>query len=210
MPDRQRLIPVLYAAGLALGVLAYLLVWIPNDAVALRLTGVEVGEWIKFLPQVRSGQAPVSRNLFYLPPITLGSAMMLVTAGWPNRRQTWLLRGVALLVSLLAFPQLEVIRDEPSPEWRLRLGLVAAVALLAGAAALARRRPGWVAWLIVVVAVVGGVVPGYAYQVTRPVIAAALDAPVGIGPGVWLNGAAHAVIALAALLDVTARRRAVR
>jgi hypothetical protein len=70
----------------------YLMVWLPQPVVGLSLMGLEMGEWVKFLPQVQAGSLP-DRNLFYLPPITLSLMMIIWTAGWPNRRwQTWAAR----------------------------------------------------------------------------------------------------------------------
>ncbi len=116
--------------GLSLILVGYLTVWLPLAPNGLRLIGLEMGEWIKFLPQVQIGETP-SRNFFYVPPISLGVLLMLLTVRWPNRRwQTWIARGLAVFVSALAFPAVEAIRFEAISEWRLRLGLVAMVALL--------------------------------------------------------------------------------
>lgn len=181
--------------------LAYFLPWLPHPAVGLRLIGLEMGEWVKFLPQVQSGEVVAGRNLFYLPPITLGLMLALWTAGWPNGRwQTWLMRGLAVFVSLLAFPALEAIRDEPNSEWVLRLSLIGGVALVAALSGLGGRLPAILPWLfIAVLALLGAALPTWAYLAVRPVIADWLRAPIGIGPGVWLNLVGHLGVALVAL-----------
>ena len=181
--------------------LAYFLPWLPHPAAGLRLIGLEMGEWVKFLPQVRSGEIAAGRNLFYLPPITLGALLALATAGWPNGRwQTWAMRGLAVAVSLLALPALEAIRDEPSGEWLLRLLLIGGVVGVAFLSGLGGRLPAQASWLLLaLIALAGALLPTWAYLSVRPVIADLLRAPVGIGPGVWLNLVGHLLAAGTAL-----------
>jgi hypothetical protein len=181
--------------------LAYFLPWLPHPAVGLRLIGLEMGEWVKFLPQVQSGEVAADRNLFYLPPITLGLMLALWTVEWPNGRwQTWLMRGLAVAVSLLAFPALEAIRDEPSSEWLLRLLLIGGVVLVAGLSGLGGRLPSALPWLLIMLlALLGAVLPTWAYLAVRPIIADWLRAPIGIGPGVWLNLMGHLGVGVVAV-----------
>jgi hypothetical protein len=186
--------------------LAYFLPWLPHPAVGLRLIGLEMGEWVKFLPQVRSGEVAAGRNLFYLPPITLGLMLALSTANWPNGRwQTWLMRGLAVSVSLLAFPALEAIRDEPSSEWLLRLLLIGGVLLVAVLSGLGGRLPAALPWLLIaLLALLGSLLPTWAYLAVRPVIADLLRAPLGLGPGVWLNLLGHLAAGAVALRMIIA------
>ena len=196
--------------GLALGLtaifIAYFLVWLPGPGAGLSLIGVELGEWIKFL-----GVGP-QRNWFYAPPIALGLLLALWTALWPNRRwQTWLVRALAVAVALLAFPAIAAITAEPPSEWLLRLALIGGVVAAAGLAALlagrggAGRRAVWP--VMAAVAIAGAAGPAWAYLGVRPVVAAALRQPVGIGPGVWLNVLGGALVAALCLLAWRAGRQ---
>jgi hypothetical protein len=187
----------LLALGLTAIFIGYFLVWLPGPGVGLSLIGVEVGEWIKFL-----GVGP-RRNWFYAPPIVLGLLLALWTAAWPNRRaRTWLARGLAVAVALLAFPAVAAITSEPRSEWLLRLALIGAVAVVAALAALWSARGGPVAWawaVMAAVAVVGAAGPTWQYLAVRPVVAAALRQPVGIGVGVWLNALGCLLVAAVCL-----------
>mgnify|MGYP000844273199 FL=1 len=195
--------------GLALGLtaifIAYFLVWLPGPGAGLSLIGVELGEWIKFLG-VGGG-----RNWFYVPPITLGLLLTLWTATWPNRRaRTWLARGLAVAVALLAFPAVAAITSEPPSEWLLRLVLIGAVAAVAVLAALLAARPKLAAWVWLgmgAVAVAGAVGPTAQYLAVRPVIAGALMQPLGIGAGVWFNALGHALVAVVGLAAFRAARQ---
>lgn len=174
----------------------YFLPWLPHPAAGLRLIGLEMGEWVKFLPQVRSGEISARRDWFYLPPVTLGLALALLSARWPNGRwQTWAMRTLALLVSLLAFPALEAVRQESADNYLLRLQLVGLVVLVTTLSSLGRYWPPYLAWLLlVVVGLAGAAVPTWIYLVVRPAISQVLGTAVAVGPGVWLNLSGHGLI----------------
>lgn len=172
--------------------MGYLTVWLPGPSAGLKLIGVEIGEWIKFLG-VRGG-----RNLFYLPPIALGLVLALLTVGWGAREwRAWTVRGLAVAVSLLAFPAVAAIQMEPQSEWLLRVALVGLVALAALLSGLARvgPAPAWSLALITVCALLGAVLPVWEYFVVRPVIERILLQTLGVGTGVWLNLLGFGVIA---------------
>lgn len=197
----RRHLPLLLAFTLILA--AYLMVWLAheNGAAGLSFIGLEIGEWVKFLPQMQAGEILPGRDLFYLPPVTLGLMLVLFTAGWPQGRwQTRATRGLAVLVSLLAFPSLDAIRLEPSSEWLWRLllvGLVVVAALLAG---LLGRVPGRVRWLLMaVLGTAGGVLPTWAFFAIRPAAEEVLQSAVQPGLGVWLNMAGHLLVAMTAM-----------
>lgn len=203
---RQTTPQLLTKIGFTAIFIGYLLVWLPQPLAGLSFIGVEIGEWVKFLPKVQSGEIVPGRNLFYLPPITLALMMILWTAGWSNRRwRTWALRGLAVLVSLLAFPALEAIRHEPVSEWLLRLLLVTLVFLVALLFPLGERfsattvsRISWLA--IVLLAVLGLILPTWAYLAVRPAVSELFRSEVGIGLGVWLNAAGHLAVLGAGIL----------
>jgi hypothetical protein len=183
-------------AGLTAVLLAYFLPWLPHPAAGLRFIGLEMGEWVKFLPLVQAGQIRAGRDLFYLPPITLGLLLALLTSHWPNNRwQTWAMRGLAVLVSLLAFPAIEAIRLETPDNYLPRLQLIGLVGLVALLSSLGRRLPLRLTWLLLLVtAVIGAILPTWAFLAMRPAIEQVILIQPGIGPGVWLNLAGHLTV----------------
>ncbi len=182
--------------------IGYFTVWLPGPAAGLRFVGFEIGEWIKFLG------VGFARNWFYAPPITLGLMLVVWTLTWGEasaerrpegvsrggRFQNWLMRGLAVGVSLLAFPAIEAIQYEAGSEWQLRLalvGLVFVTALLAGWLE-KRPLPYWLPWLLLaLLGLVGAVGPTRLYLAVRPFVSEAVGLPMGIGLGVWLNGIGH-------------------
>ena len=210
--NRQRLAETLLRLGFTAILLGYLVVWLPQPVVGLSFLGLEMGEWVKFLPQVRAGEIATNRNFFYLPPITLGLMMVIWTVNWPSGHwKTWALRGLAVLVALLAFPAFEAIRDEPPDQWILRLAMVVLVLFVALLLPFVDRLPSTksepISWLLIAsLALLGIILPTWTYLAIRPAVAELIGGGVGVGPGVWLNGGGHLLVIVAALYFFGARR----
>ncbi|NHZ72195.1 MAG: hypothetical protein GWP17_03810 [Aquificales bacterium] len=177
----------LLLAGLTAVFVGYLSVWLPGPAAGLQFLGVELGEWIKFL-----GVGAI-RDLFYLPPIILGLMLVVLTMGWENGRwQTWIMRGLALLVSLLAFPALEDLMGASRSQYLLRVALIGLVGLTVILMALFGKKLvakwDWLPWVLLsVLGVVGAVLPLWYYLAqVRPYVSNVLGVPVGVGWGLIL------------------------
>ncbi|WP_420642675.1 hypothetical protein [Candidatus Leptofilum sp.] len=177
----------------------YFMVWLPGPSAGLQLLGFEMGEWTKFFG------LGVKRNWFYLPPITLALCLLFFTVEWENGRyQTWLFRGAAVVVSLLAFPALEDITDPTNwREYVSRMVAIGLVVTVAGLLTFMQKRP----WrfpvsriLMVVAGLVGLILPTLIYLEVRPFASDLMRLALGYGPGFWLNIVGHtAVILLAGL-----------
>jgi hypothetical protein len=194
--------------GLTAMFVGYFMVWLPGPSAGLQLIGVEIGEWIKFLG-VGSG-----RDLFYLPPVALGLALALIAATWPNNRsQTWLARGLAVLVSLLSFPAIAAIQLEPPDQWLPRLLAIALVAFVAGiGAVIAQRAPAspWPWLLAAVVLLLGAILPLWGYLSVRAVVEEIMRRPIGVGAGAWLNAAGGCLAASAGVALFLQARRTIK
>lgn len=187
---------ILFSAGCTLALAGYFMTWLPHDAAGLSFIGIEIGEWVKFLPQMQAGEIAAGRDLFYLPPFTLGMIMVLYTTGWFNRQwSTWLMRGLAVLVSLLAFPSIDAIRFEPASEWLLRLVLIGLVMVTVVVISATGRLDRRIIWFLIGMFALGGLVlPTWAFFAVRPAVAALFQEPVWPGSGVWLNAAGHLLL----------------
>ncbi len=175
--------------------IGYLMVWLPGPSAGLQLLGIEMGEWTKFFG------LGVKRNWFYLPPITLALMLLFFTVGWDNGRfQTWLFRGVAVAVSLLAFPALEDLKEAATrSEYLSRVVAIGLVVMVAGMLTFFRgqKRPwlqtaGWA--LMAVAGLVGLIWPTLIYWEVRPYASELIGVTLGYGPGFWLNLLGHAAV----------------
>ncbi len=174
-------------AGLTAVFVGYLSVWLPGPAAGLSFLGVEMGEWIKFL-----GVGAI-RDLFYLPPIILGLMLVVLTLGWSNGRwQTWLMRGLALLVSLLAFPAFEDVTGDYLRQYLLRVALIGLVGVTIILAALFGKKVAtkwaWLPWLLLaLLGFMGAALPLWYYLAqVRPYVSGVFGSPVGVGWGLIL------------------------
>lgn len=74
--------------------------WVPHRVAGLVITGLDLGEYVKFLPVVRGGQVSLWREGFYLPLVAVSLALSLAAFrtqwryGWPVR--LWLLAGAGI------------------------------------------------------------------------------------------------------------------
>ncbi len=189
---------IVMSVGLTAVFLGYFSVWLPGPSAGLQFIGLEMGEWIKFLG------VDMSRNLFYLPPITLGLLMALWTAVWPNRRlQTWIMRGLAVAVSLLSFPAWEDFRGPAQIEYLPRIwmigGVITAVFLATIWSRFAPKRTATLWLLMAIIGLLGAILPLWIYTAVKPVVEQSYQISLGIGPGVVFNGIGHLLVTAVSL-----------
>lgn len=192
MIDQQK--QTMFLLGFTAILIGYLMVWLPGPAAGLQFLGLEMGEWSKFLG------VGVKRNWFYLPPLTLALMLLFFTVDWANGRfQTWLFRGVALGISLLAFPALEDLTGPSQSEYFSRVAGIGLAIVVAGLLTLLRgpKRPliGFLGWgLMAAAGLVGLVWPTLIYLEVRPFASQIMGVPLGYGIGFWLNLVGHTLV----------------
>ena len=190
--------------GLILGFTAifvgYLSVWLVGPGAGLSFLGIELGEWLKFIGL--GGR----RDFFYLPPITLGAMLALWTMIWAVQDwRAWAMRGLAVLISLLAFPAIEDISGPVREQYTTRVFLIGCVMLLALLSAVWHPRGTWarLPWLLMaLLAAVGLVLPAWLFLEIRPYLSDLFGQPVSAGIGFWLNGLGHGVVLVVCLLHL--------
>ena len=105
--------------------------WVWHRAAGLTLSADDLGEWIKFLPVWKSGQLPVTRELFYLP-IWLTSIGLGLMAGhikaWPWKLVVLAVSLVLVLTPLPKYP--ELLSAYREPEFMLTFWATVAALLL--------------------------------------------------------------------------------
>jgi len=199
---------VLVRFGLTSILIGYFLIWLPQQLTGLSFTGYELGEWVKFIPQVKAGELLPSRHFFYIPPITFSLILISWTLLWKNHRwQTWIVRVLAISVSFLALPSLEAVRFEPMNQWVIQLLLVllpiifAVLTLILGRMSLEKVTK-MQQELYIVLGFAGLSLPTWAFLAIRPLASSIFQEPVPIGPGVWLNAGGHIAICAVGLISL--------
>ena len=209
---RRRLAPVrlLLPVGWVLAAVGYFGPWIAHKTAALTLTGVDLGEFVKFLPLDESLQ--VIRQVFYLPPLIVVLTIALLVGsrrlGFP-----WPLR---LLMLILAVPvSLQLLPPAWSPaslltsEFRLQtLALGLCWLLLAGFWLLGRLPPRLAGFLSGGLALSAVLLVAWQFLSVKPAIDAVYGTPPFTGWGFWVCLAGLVVVTAAGvILAVRAQTR---
>ncbi len=167
--------------------------WIWRKSVALQLTGPGLAEFVKFLPEIRTGEIHIQRLYFLLP---LWVAMLLLPLVVENRRSSlpvWLRWSLRLAIIPLALASLSPVWTPAilmASEFRLQT-------LLAGLAVGPAIIAPWLRWLplkLLVVVLIGGglaalILPWQHFNLVQAGISAAYSQPVSLGWGWWLTAA---------------------
>lgn len=143
-----RLTPVrlLLPLGWLLAAVGYYGPWISHPAAALTLSGGDLGEFVKFLPGIVDGSLRVTRQSFYLPPLSIVVSVALLI-GAQRLRYPWPLRllvlGLAVPVSVQLLPPAWSPSSLMSAEFRLQTIALGICWLLLGCFWLLGRLPPW-------------------------------------------------------------------
>jgi hypothetical protein len=189
MHSRRKLLSSwLLVSGLLLtGIGGAFLPWIWYPSVALQLTGPGLAEFVKFLPEVRTGQIQIQRLYFLLPLFLSMLALPLFAAnqalslpGWLR----WLLRLAVVPLALAALSPVWTPAILLAPEFRLQTALAGVAIGLAVIARLFKAVP--LAWLVALL-LAGGtaalILPGWQFSLIQPSVAEAYHDPVALGWG---------------------------
>jgi uncharacterized membrane protein YidH (DUF202 family) len=206
-----RCLLILLAA--ATGLAGYYGPWVAHRVAGLVIMGLDLAEYVKFLPQVLSGPAAIQREIFYLPLF----AASVTASLFASRRcvPTWLRWALAFLAAPLALAMLPpawspgLLRME---EFRIQVLAIAVCLLLIPGVVLTRYLPDWLILLIVAfLALLAAIGPTWAFLQVRAAVDQVYRRPPAVGWGFWSSlvgflGAAF--LAIAELLRPESRRKA--
>lgn len=208
--SRQTLICYTLLILLILAAWSYWLPWVDHATAALKLSGQDLGEFVKFIPAIRHGEVHLPRQIFYLPPLMSICALTLLGINrhmpFPRWLRVLLLALTALLLPGLLPPVWGSPRDWFTAEFRLQ-----GLALIWGAGfilahGLWRRIPATaLGWSLASLSLIGLLPMLWGWLIARPLIWAVYNTPtIHLGWGLWLHTLAWSGTAvLAALLIST-------
>ena len=186
--SRKRIVLIL---GLALAIVGYFGPWVDHKTAALVLTGQDMGEFVKFLPEVRDGMAPMIREFFYLPPFAAALGLILLMA---SKRLAYplVVRAVMLLAVLgLAWAMLPPVWTPQllvTAEFRKQTVAIAFCLLLLIIHPVLRYLPlRLMALAIMVLAFLGAGLPLWQFFSIREAVNRAYGWPVQVGWGLWVT-----------------------
>ena len=132
--------------GWSLAAIGFLGPWVSHPTAALTLAGVDMAEFVKFLPGVLDGSLQLTRQWFYLPPfaITVSIALLIGSHGL---HYTMLIRALGLLLAVPISLQLLPPAWSPSSlmtaEFRAQTLALGISWLLLASSWLIERLPSW-------------------------------------------------------------------
>jgi len=208
--------------SLVLVIAGYFGPWVDHKTAALTVTGFELAEFAKFFPEVQGGMVCITRELFYLPLVTVFILLALL-AGRSTARPTRLIMplfaAALLLVALLPYSIVNVVRQAlitrspltSDPRYKGQLALVFVGMVLILLTPLARRLPRRIQSILVVLLVLAGAIPAlWQFALLRPLVVALYDEPIGLGWGLIACAAGFALFLLSGVLAAAGSGRSVQ
>lgn len=191
-----------------LGLAGYYGPWTPHRAAGLVVTGLDLGEYVKFIPQVMSGQIGLHREIFYLPLFVGSLTASLIASrrtlpGWGRLS----LALAALPLALAMLPPAWTPGTLLQPEFRLQALAILVCLVMAPGALVTRHLPDrLVLATIGPLAVAAAVAPAWGFLRVREAIEALYRQPVAPGWGFWLGSGGFLLLAFLAVAGIFLRR----
>ena len=202
--------------GWCLAAVGFLGPWVSHPTAALALTGVDMAEFVKFLPGVLDGSLRLTRQWFYLPPFAITVSIALLI-GSLRLHYTKLLQALGLLLAIPVSLQLLPPAWSPSSlmtaEFRAQTIALGISWLLVASFWLLRRLPSWLLGsLSAALSLIALVLPVWQFLTAKPAIDEVYGVPPGAGWGLFLclTGLAVTVVASAILALATRSRTEAR
>ena len=171
-------------------VLGYWGPWIPANAAGLRVLGLDLAEYVKFIAEVRSGQITLTREVFYLPLLALSISLSLL-AHRPELRlpglARWGLNLLAVPAALAMLPPAWTPGLLATPEFvkqTAAIGMCIVVAVLSYPV-LRRLQAKLVAGMILLLALLAVVPPLLTFARLSPALDAIYGRQLPPGRGLW-------------------------
>jgi len=186
--------------GIILALVGYWGPWVDHKAAALVLSGLDMAEFVKFLPEVQAGTELVIRELFYLPLLATALCLALTGGNRCLRYPLWarvVMVIMAIVLTIIVLPPYPfILQALNSEEYRQQFLLGAGCLALIGGTLLYHRLPRVVvAVLLAVVSFAGAIPPAWQFLSVRDALDRVYGQPIQVGWGLWLMVAGFLVVA---------------
>jgi hypothetical protein len=204
----KRFVPL----GVALALVGYWGPWVNHKTAALVLSGLDMAEFVKFLPGVRAGTEFMIRELFYLPLLAAALCLALISSHRPWHYPLWaraIMVIIAIVLAIIVLPPYPfILQALGSDEFRRQFLMGAGCLAIIVGSLLYRRRSteaherlprAIVAGLLIVISLVGALPALWQFFSIRSALDTVYGQPIQIGWGLWLTVAGFLVVAGAGL-----------
>jgi uncharacterized membrane protein YidH (DUF202 family) len=202
-----RWLPLILAGFL--GLVGYLGPWTPHRAAGLVVTGLDLGEYVKFIPQVMSEQVSLHREIFYLPLLAGSLTASLVAS---RRALPWWGRfGLGLSAIPLALAMLPPAWTPGTllqPEFRLQTIAILLCLVMVPGILITRYLPDRLILAVIgLLAVAAAVAPAWGYWRVRGAMEELYRHPLAPSWGFWLEIGGFLLLAFLAVAGIFAQRK---
>ena len=181
---------LLVLAGWLLAASGYWGPWVMAHPAGLRVLGLDLAEYVKFMAVVRNGEISLTREVFYLPLVALSLSLSLLA----HRRELgfarwlrWLLNLAAIPVALALLPPAWTPPLLRTPEFARQSGIMALCLIVALSARFwGPRLPRWLLWLVLLAVIAPAALwPLLDFARIHPALADLYGGIAPLGRGVW-------------------------
>jgi hypothetical protein len=189
-----------FLIGIALVLVGYWGPWVNHKTAALVLSGLDMAEFVKFLPGVRAGTEFMIRELFYLPLLAAALCLALIGSNRHFRYPLWaraIMVIIAIVLAIIVLPPYpDILQALSSDEFRRQFLAGAGCLAIIVASLLYRHLPrAIVAGLLTAVSLAGATLPLWQFFSIRSALDGVYGQPIHIGWGLWLTAAGFLVVA---------------
>lgn len=180
-----------WPAACVIALAGYFGAWVSHPVAGLVITGLDLGEYAKFLPAVTIGEVVIWRQGFYAPLVAVTAACSLLTYrrfyGYPFLvRLALILMGLVSTLNLLPPAWSPAVLQ--SPEFRLQTTLIVAGIVMLGLSPLLAMLPAFPAYATVAaLSVAATLLPVYSFPRVLPGIAALYTHPIRPGIAMYVS-----------------------
>jgi hypothetical protein len=197
--------------ALIAGLAGYFGPWVPHKAAGLVVTGIDLAEYVKFLPAVRNGVLQIQREIFYLPLFVASIAASLLAgrrtlSGWLR-----VLCGLAAIpLAMFMLPPAWRPSTLTEAEYQIQvLAIFICVILLFPGLLVTRYVPDRISLgLLGILCVAAAIAPFWGFLQIKPEIANLYRETLPIGWGAWLTLIAFLFAAVVCLEEALRRKPA--
>lgn len=178
--------------------------WVAHPAAGLAITGLDLAEYVKFVPQVRSGEIGLWREVFYTPLVAVSLCLSLwafrreLTVPGPVRVAMLILAGIAALNLL---PPAWTPGRLSTPEFRVQTGALIVCLILAGVGPFLALLPRRIAvGAAAILPLVAGIAAGVTFLRLTPALNELYNTSINLGWGLPVLIVGAVLMAIGALV----------
>lgn len=193
----------LLPTALLLAFAGYVGAWVDHRVAGLVITGLDLGEYVKFLTPVRSGAIALWREGFYLPLVAVSLTASLAAFrselryAWPAHAA---LLALAVVAALNLLPPAWTPQRMMTDEFRQQtLALAGCLAAMAFSPLLALLPAKLFAVIVAVLSVSAAIIPVYQFVLVLPTLSALYNQPQSPGWGMYLCATSLLTLTVTAL-----------